>query len=234
MNEFVHILSNDLILIKQMIDYSLISTKFTLKGISTGGNLNVKEILDENISILIIDENSLNELLLARLKQQIKDTKLNEIAVIYICSTITPEVKMFLQGFNTYKLLSKRGTFFDVLYLLEKLCDEHQNVESARDKMIVDHLHILYIKPKVFGFTYLKAAISLRIDDSQMKMNTICDKIAREYHVTSSRVDRCMRTSIENAYQLHSEIYESLYDFEERPTCMNLISRIAEEIEQIS
>ena len=67
-----------------------------------------------------------------------------------------------------------------------------------------------------------------------MKMNTICDKIARDYHVTSSRVDRCMRTSIDKAYKQHSDVYETLYDFEEKPTCMNLIARIAEEIMQIS
>lgn len=234
MNEFVYILSDDYILIKQIIDYSLISSKFTLKGISSGGNPDINDILENQTTILIVDENQMNEHTIDKIKQRLAEDLFREIAVIYICKQINHEVNKLLSNFFLTKILINERGIFDILFVMEKIYNERNDIQSSRDQLISNYLHSLFIKPKVFGFTYLKAAIALRIENTQMKMNTICDKIAREYKVTSSRVDRCMRTSIDHAYRHHSDIYETLYNFEERPTCMHLITIIAEEISQVS
>lgn len=151
MNEFVHILSDDLILIKQLIEYSLISSKFTLKGISTGGNLSMKEIISENITLLIIDENTMNGYMLGKIYQRIEELKAKDVAVIYLCKEMDETIKVLLNEFEISKVILKRENIFDVLFQMERIFIERNNEDTIRDKMIVNHLHILRIKPKVFG-----------------------------------------------------------------------------------
>lgn len=231
MKENVYIHSKDIFLIKQLIDYSSLSSTFTLSGISMADSIFVEELIQKNICLLLLDENEIQDELYVSLKI-LKQLNPSQMKVLYICEKMDSINISKLTNLFPAEVFIQNHNIFDLLFLIERMIEK--NTEIKYEKRIQEQLRKLYIKESVHGFLYLKYAILLKIEDSQMKMNTMCDKIAREYHVTSSRVDRCMRTSIEYAYKQHPDIFHIYYHFDGKPSCMHFIAKLAEEIMYLS
>ena len=228
MKERLYIQSHHLCLIKQLIDYSLFHETFTVEGISMSTKIDVDEINRRNISIYILDEGLFEKDSLIKLKDISNIIKDKDIAIIYICDQLNENTQAILNSFTYQKIMVNN---YNIYYLLDLIFQiYHERKDDNNEYSILFHLKNLSIKESLKGFHYMKRAISLKMKDENIKMYTICDKIAREYHVTSSRVERCMRTSIENSYKYHNDAYKVLYGMEEKPGCMHLICRIVEEV----
>lgn len=100
------------------------------------------------------------------------------------------------------------------------------------EKDIVLLLKDLGIKPKLLGFDYLKTAILFSYNDPKMKAVTteLYPKVAKEYSVTPSKVERGIRTAIHSAWQTTPKnVFEDIFGYIKRtPTNHEFIAGICQ------
>lgn len=223
--EYISIHCKDIQVIKKLIDFSMFSTYYKVISISTL-SIHLYEDIDY-CTVFVIQKDVIKDV--HSFFKQLKKRYLNSIAIVYICDELDDDIEMELNTFLYKRVVLSHHTFYDLIYMIVSVVNE-KNCIGRYENQIRSHFRTLHIKENQYGYTYLKSAILLKIKDSKMKMYTIYDRIAREYHVTSSRVERCMRTAIESAYTSHEKIYEIVYGFDIRPSCARLIMKVVDEI----
>ena len=102
------------------------------------------------------------------------------------------------------------------------------------DKNVGSLLSKIGISIKHKGYDYLKTAIIMTIKDDKVTMNNLYPKIAQQYEVSDSSVERAMRYAIKMAWE-----YGEIKRFNEcnmysKPTNTVFIKSIANHIEQLT
>jgi Sporulation initiation factor Spo0A C terminal. len=70
---------------------------------------------------------------------------------------------------------------------------------------IVLYLLTIGVKPHYKGFNYLVSSLVMTLNaDSRIPMLEIYNAVAREYDISSQRVERCIRTLVSTYYQTMS------------------------------
>ena len=91
------------------------------------------------------------------------------------------------------------------------------------------------------GYQYLKMAILMTIEDSEIinpAPKIFYSSIAKKYHTTPSRVERYIRHAIKVAWSrndvdtLHSYFGHTVQNKRQKPTPLEFIEKIAEELKQ--
>lgn len=228
--ESIYLLSCNHYLIKHFIDYSMVGDLFNVVGINTSNCLSVKEIEMSNASILLVDELEKNREIGYILYELLKEKKNEKIRIVYMGKDIDLHTIKLLHSFSYHHIISNACNFFDLLYLIEKIKKNRNNDQWEVEGFVENQLYKLMISTNLLGFTYLKEAILLKLENPHIKMTTIYDKIARTHNTLSTRVDRCMRTAITSSFNENKNIFLSYCQFEKKPSSMNFITRCAYDV----
>ncbi|NBK98027.1 MAG: hypothetical protein EOM50_08415 [Erysipelotrichia bacterium] len=203
MDNSVYLLSRNMNLMKCFLNCDYMNDIFKLEGLSTNINhFDCKSFVKQKNTIIIIDEIGEYQDHLAILKQLILLQKDYPIKLLFACSDIHTLVHKELRKLSSCKIMNQP---LDFLTFLQWIQTQNQDriVQHSLEKTTIKYLKYIGISTTVLGFQYLKEAILMKSKQSRMKLVEICDKIARENHTTSSRVERCMRTALQNVNHNH-------------------------------
>lgn len=198
MDNSVYLLSRNMNLIKCFLNCDCMGDVFKLEELSTNiYTFDLKSIKQHKNIILVIDcHNECNHLLMIKEIQRLQ--KIINIKLVYACSNINKAIADEINKLTNSVIINKPLDFITFLNWMQNQDKDEihaRNVEREVNKQ----LKRFGVSVSVLGFTYLKEAILMKSVQSKMKLIEICDKIAREHHTTSSRVERCMRTALKNA-----------------------------------
>lgn len=113
--------------------------------------------------------------------------------------------------------------------------DENDNIPNR----VVKYLLMVKISPSLRGFDYLQTAIELCLKDGAIINHVTSElypEVAKEFNVTGSIVERCMRTAIDNAYKnggllgINNFYNKVVYKNDYKLTNAELISLIVENV----
>lgn len=216
-------MSRNLSLVRFFIDYSLMESAFVLAGITTLSNFNENNLAFDEDVLFVVDEEMAQE---------------NHLNIIAMCKKhpfwniiyLSEEIHLDSSYFNALEnchVLRKQSNFFEILKMMSLLQEQNQLLQTSKlDVCVTTRLLNCGFSAGLLGFTYLKEAIMMKVEVPEMKMVEFCDKIARDHHTTSSRVERCMRSALQNCYEKNDDGFESMC-ITKKPTCLNFISIVA-------
>lgn len=202
MDNSVYLLSRNMDLIKCFLNCDCMGDIFKLEELSTNiYNFDLNLMKQHNNTILVIDcNNECNHL--STIKEIQKLQKTNNIKLVYACENINSMITDEINKLANSILIDRPLDFITFLNWLQT--QDKEEIQTRRvEKEINEKLKYLEVPIGVLGYTYLKEAVLMKSKQSKMKLIEICDKIAREHHTTSTRVERCMRTALKNANTEH-------------------------------
>lgn len=199
MDNSVYLLSSNMDLIRSFLNCDYMNDVFKLEGLSTNiYNFDCKSINKNKNVIIVIDNIGTSIEHLSIIKQLQKLQHDHTIQLLYACEHIALNIQMEINKLNNAKVMNKPLNFLAFLNWIQKQ-DKEEIANKQLENAVWKHLKYAGIPVSVLGFSYLKEAVILKSKQSKMKLIEICDRIARENHTTSSRVERCMRTALRNA-----------------------------------
>lgn len=202
MDNSVYLLSRNMDLIKCFLNCDCMGDVFKLEELSTNiYNFDFNMMKQHKNTILVFDCNDECNHLLA-IKEIQKMQKTNNIKLIYACENISKVLADEINKLTNSTIIDRPLDFITFLNWLQT--QDREEIQAKRvEREVSKQLKYLEVPISVLGFTYLKEAVLMKSKQSKMKLVEICDKIAREHHTTSSRVERCMRTALKNANTDH-------------------------------
>lgn len=198
MDNSVYLLSRNMNLIKCFLNCDCMGDIFKLEELSTNiYNFDFNMIRQHKNTILVIDCNDKCDHL-STIKEIHKLQRTNNIKLMYACKNASKTIADEINKLTNSVIINRPLDFVTFLNWIQT--QDKEELQARRvEKEVNEHLKYLEVPIGVLGFTYLKEAVLMKSKQSKMKLVEICDKIAREHHTTSSRVERCMRTALKNA-----------------------------------
>lgn len=229
--EYIYILSRDFQLIRQYIDYSSLTGKYEMLGIHTENYLAIDNIKLNDASILIVDSITMGQQVIKIVDDFILHSDVSNKCIIYLVDEIDLELKLKLKSFYKYFFMLKTYDVLDLLYVIDTIHKSRSNNDVVIEDAISKSLQSLGVATHLLGFIYLTKACLIRYQYRDSKVSYLFDKIAREYHTTSARVDRCVRNAIQYAYEHNPKRISSFCQFSKKPSNSRFISCVVLEIE---
>lgn len=221
----LYLLSKDVSLVKYFVDYSLTDRLYVLKGVCTISSFHEEWIPDDKKSVLVIDEKWAREANINVLELCRKHSLWN---VFYLSNDMRHD-RIEMKMLSNCHLMRSDTNFFELMRTLHRLEQHDIKLQHHKfDKYVNEYLIDCGIGPSLLGFNYLKDAITLKCKHPRIRMNEICDRVARKYNTTSSRTERCMRTALHHGHgrcMNHPDLH-----FLKKPSCMNFISTVASQL----
>lgn len=198
MDNSVYLLSRNMDLIKCFLNCDCMGDIFKLEELSTNiYNFDFNLMRQHNNIILVIDcDDKCNHLSIIKELQKLQRTK--NIKLVYACENVNKTITDEINKLTNSIIINRPLDFITFLNWLQ-IQDKEELQAKRVEREVSKQLKYLEVPISVLGFTYLKEAVLMKSKQSKMKLVEICDKIAREHHTTSSRVERCMRTALKNA-----------------------------------
>ena len=115
----------------------------------------------------------------------------------------------------------------------------HESVPDNIEYVVTDIIHQIGIPAHIKGYHYLRAAILLSVEDSEMincVTKLLYPTVAKQYSTTSSRVERAIRHAIEIAWDrgnvdtLNSFFGYTIHTAKGKPTNSEFIALIADKL----
>lgn len=140
------------------------------------------------------------------------------------------------------------GSLINELLEIDEVTDldfseiQQENIQPERDleKTISNELLELGIFPQILGYTYLKSAIAMVIEEPQCiksMVKTIYIDVAKKYGTTPARVERAIRHAVEKVFYLCGdeqlcEIFGNTINQKGKATNSEFIAIMSERIKQ--
>lgn len=226
MDNYVYLFSRNLQLMKCFLDYDCVDGFFKVAELSTRCYHFNCNTFDKNKNMMVVIDDLRDENLLPMILELQQFDALFNICIYYAGSSIDSTVYTQIRKFKQYKIVNRNLDFLTFLNWLQTE-KRYTYKSSLMIKEIHRHLLMCGISAHVLGFLYLESAILLKSEDSKMKLKEICDKIAREQHTTSSRVERCMRTALHKS-DVDKLVYIGLPIH--KVSCKEFIAQLADHI----
>jgi two-component system response regulator (stage 0 sporulation protein A) len=215
---------------------------------------NGKVILDSiksDVPDVVIVEAKMPELDAVALIQELKNIrdKLPIIIVIanYDSSQVEKEVMEAGAKYYMVKPFEAKTLANRVMKLIESNQQDqkyvsyklHDDVREDIEYIVTDIIHQIGIPAHIKGYHYLRTAILLSVDDSEMincVTKLLYPTVAKEYNTTSSRVERAIRHAIEIAWDrgdvdiLNSFFGYTIHTARGKPTNSEFIALIADKL----
>lgn len=228
--EYIYILSRDFQLIRQYIDYSVLTGKYEIVGIHTEEYLAIENIRLNEATVLIVDSITMGPQILRIVDDFILHSDVEKKSIIYLLNKRELSVEKRLKDFYKYFIMLKSYDILDLLYTLDTIYNSRKNKDWEIEDYICARLQSLDIATHLLGFTYLTKACLLRCKMKEASISQVFAHIAREMHTTSSRVDRCIRNAIQYAYEKDKEKLTSFCQYKRKPSNSRFIACVLLEI----
>ncbi len=191
----LYLFSESLSLLRCFLNYQHNNPYFKINVISNcicdKKNDNNKEI------VVVIDSIKCNDELFRFLNKKMKEKK--DIYLLCTNSVIAGSNKLISmqEHFKSFLILNAPLDIIVFSKWFQNLslsgCYQHYHKRKEINRMLSQ----LNIPIHLNGHYYLSCAIAIKIEDKGLKLYEIYDKIARENHTTSSRVERAMRIAMQ-------------------------------------
>ncbi|WKA56402.1 sporulation transcription factor Spo0A [Planococcus shixiaomingii] len=233
-------------LVELMSDYLNSQPNMEVVAIAYNGKMCIDMLKDHQVDILLLDVIMPYLDGIAVLDAIKEDEELKNIAVIMLSAfgqeAIMSQAAQYGASYFIMKPFEAERLAMQINHIMqngEKSVVDPKTEKSERDEKINDRIKEVGIPPHLIGYKYLKEAVSLVLDEPEM-LNKVTKSlypgVAKKFDTTPQRVERSIRSAIENAWknneidQLSKIFGYSEEHLEAKPSNSQFIGLVAESL----
>ncbi|WP_075876340.1 sporulation initiation factor Spo0A C-terminal domain-containing protein [Merdibacter massiliensis] len=201
----VFVCSENYELLAQLIAIQCKKQDFHIQGFSSRPLYDPLILAKNNIDVMYVQFSQIEQHWQQWINVMSQQMEKQNIRLIVSFSSLNEEQILFLLRYSIESYLMEPfdgEQLYAMIHQQQQVDDEYSHLQEDLDRKITTILLRLMIPTHMNGFHYLKMACMIAVSiptNRQVFMKNLYSIIAKQYHSTSSRVEKCIRSAIHSA-----------------------------------